>query len=1100
MAIVDIIELIKPETGEKFYPFAHINGVKGAELLPRIGSSVQTTLPTPIFQIKDALNAQFYPQTHAEAVIGLAQMIEDNQFFVKESDGNGGFRIKLKDEFTGFYADGWLAAGGIGSGGGGGGGLIDGVYRATDLGSIYSQGGTDDITKTFSAFAIDKIWQAVVAMQQSTPNVSLVNGANNSTLTVNGTTADFYTKLQIDAIVGAVYRPAGNASSVSELGTLTATNIGKVYNMTAAFTTTADFLEGAGKSFPAGTNVVIVDAGSGTYKYDVLSGFVDLSGYAQKVSGATNGNFAGLDANGNLTDSGHKHGDYVTALGTNGNNLTWTKNGVTNNITVPFATKATKDGAGNTISDTYATKTDDGKKIPFGAAILTNNAFAASSKNKLYITKIDDSLYSAAQRFFVTHKYYNATDDSLLGDVPNTTNLFNCDYEVTSKLVKDGTYAELYIGKVAETDLGSTSSYLWTYGAGEIYCSFYSNFVPSSISAKVYCREHSSSGQTAGWYDLAVTQVSTSVYKLVYPSSKGTTYTTAFKIKYGGKTTGSYGASLCEVEMYRTRAAVSEQVAVTKYPIAQEMFGNLTAPAFIKKGGTSSQFLKADGSVDSNSYVTDNTDQTITGAKSFTQAITLSGSTNTARRIYFGDANHYLELDEHGFHFSHGVYSGDFVSAGGIGNGGGSGSATELGDLVDVSLSTRNNGDLLVYNSATSHWENKPQSSIIPTISVSFDDLTSHPTTLSGYGITDASISNGVITLGGSTIVPITTETDPTVPSWAKAQSKPSYSLSEISGTDDLRAIEALTGTAGLLKKTAENTWSLDTTQYLSSHQSVTLASGTNNGTLKLTTAAGTVDNISVTGLQALAYKASLLASDIPDLAASKITSGTFAEARIPDLSGTYVTISGVQTVTGAKTFSADLTLAENLVMGSAKHIDIGPARIEYDATTGAIHVTTNLTGNNAPAIGFYVDGFNAAGGAGANGGGGGYGVESITSNQDGTVDFHFTGGDVTTVDLNHEHPQYSSKAAEASNPSGGFLPDVVYELGTLTGSVTFALASAVSGQVNHYFWTFTAGSTAPTITWPTGITWADGTGPTVAANKKYEISVLNGVAAFMEV
>lgn len=33
-------------------------------------------------------------------------------------------------------------------------------------------------------------------------------------------------------------------------------------------------------------------------------------------------------------------GDYVTALGTNGNNLTWTKNGATNNITIPYATNA----------------------------------------------------------------------------------------------------------------------------------------------------------------------------------------------------------------------------------------------------------------------------------------------------------------------------------------------------------------------------------------------------------------------------------------------------------------------------------------------------------------------------------------------------------------------------------------------------------------------------------------------------------------------------------------------------------------------------------------------------------------------------------------
>ena len=39
---------------------------------------------------------------------------------------------------------------------------------------------------------------------------------------------------------------------------------------------------------------------------------IDYSGKADKVSGATNGNFAGLDANGNLTDSGQKAADFKT--------------------------------------------------------------------------------------------------------------------------------------------------------------------------------------------------------------------------------------------------------------------------------------------------------------------------------------------------------------------------------------------------------------------------------------------------------------------------------------------------------------------------------------------------------------------------------------------------------------------------------------------------------------------------------------------------------------------------------------------------------------------------------------------------------------------
>lgn len=46
---------------------------------------------------------------------------------------------------------------------------------------------------------------------------------------------------------------------------------------------------------------------------DLASGVIpDVSGKADKVQNAASGNFASLDANGNLTDSGHKHSDYLT--------------------------------------------------------------------------------------------------------------------------------------------------------------------------------------------------------------------------------------------------------------------------------------------------------------------------------------------------------------------------------------------------------------------------------------------------------------------------------------------------------------------------------------------------------------------------------------------------------------------------------------------------------------------------------------------------------------------------------------------------------------------------------------------------------------------
>jgi len=79
-----------------------------------------------------------------------------------------------------------------------------------------------------------------------------------------------------------VYKPAGSVS-FANLPALSADVIGNVYNVTDAFATTDDFVEGAGSEYPAGTNVVVVDAGGGTYKYDVLAGFVDLSDYAKSA-------------------------------------------------------------------------------------------------------------------------------------------------------------------------------------------------------------------------------------------------------------------------------------------------------------------------------------------------------------------------------------------------------------------------------------------------------------------------------------------------------------------------------------------------------------------------------------------------------------------------------------------------------------------------------------------------------------------------------------------------------------------------------------------------------------------------------------------------
>lgn len=83
----------------------------------------------------------------------------------------------------------------------------------------------------------------------------------------------------INAKVSSTYK-AGGSVAFAALPELTSANLGLVVNVTDNFTTTDSFMEGAGQKHPAGTNVAVIEAGEG-YKYDVLAGFVDLSGYVK---------------------------------------------------------------------------------------------------------------------------------------------------------------------------------------------------------------------------------------------------------------------------------------------------------------------------------------------------------------------------------------------------------------------------------------------------------------------------------------------------------------------------------------------------------------------------------------------------------------------------------------------------------------------------------------------------------------------------------------------------------------------------------------------------------------------------------------------------
>ena len=109
-----------------------------------------------------------------------------------------------------------------------------------------------------------------------------INGKADAATTIAGYgITDAYTKTEVDNAIAEVeagaYKPGGSLAAAEIVSTLLVVgNLGKVYNISEDFTTTADFVEGAGKAYPAGTNIVVVDAdttgSTPTYKFDVMSG------------------------------------------------------------------------------------------------------------------------------------------------------------------------------------------------------------------------------------------------------------------------------------------------------------------------------------------------------------------------------------------------------------------------------------------------------------------------------------------------------------------------------------------------------------------------------------------------------------------------------------------------------------------------------------------------------------------------------------------------------------------------------------------------------------------------------------------------------------
>jgi len=151
----------------------------------------------------------------------------------------------------------------------------------------------------------------------------------------------------------------------------------------------------------------------------------------------------------------------------------------------------------------------------------------------------------------------------------------------------------------------------------------------------------------------------------------------------------------------------------------------------------------------------------------------------------------------------------------------------EIEELHNVLFTSKADKDLMYYDNATSLWKNAQLTSVLGYTPYNaanpsnYIALTALSSTATGLTYTN---TTGVFSLTAGYVIPTTTEQSNwnTAYGWGNHASAGYLTTSVAASTyqpldGDLTAIAALAGTSGFLKKTAANTWSLDTNTYLTS-------------------------------------------------------------------------------------------------------------------------------------------------------------------------------------------------------------------------------------------------------------------------------------------
>ena len=151
--------------------------------------------------------------------------------------------------------------------------MSNGVTNAIQIGQ-----GTNDTSNTFQVWSYKLLDKTTGLIPDERLSNNIAKTSAIPTTVAELTDSSNYA-LKTD--INKVYKASGTVASASALPTLSASVLGNVYNVTTAFNTTSDFVEGAGKNINVGNDIAVVNIGtdsSPVYKFNVLGDFVDISG------------------------------------------------------------------------------------------------------------------------------------------------------------------------------------------------------------------------------------------------------------------------------------------------------------------------------------------------------------------------------------------------------------------------------------------------------------------------------------------------------------------------------------------------------------------------------------------------------------------------------------------------------------------------------------------------------------------------------------------------------------------------------------------------------------------------------------------------------